>query len=82
MLAAPLAAAAACLQNHPTSISGADSAQVASADRISYPALSAVVTACQMQTAWVVDGAAYGDICQSATFRCFWTSATAAVYTE
>lgn len=75
MLAAPLAAAAACLQNNFTSINAADSAHLVHADKISYPALSAAVTACQIQTAWVVDGEACGDICPSSIFGCFWTSA-------
>ena len=74
-LAAPLAAAVACLQTNLASIHAASSAQLISADKISYPALSAAVTACQIQTAWVVDGEACGDICPSSIFGCFWTSA-------
>ena len=75
MLAAPLAAAAACLQNNVTSVKDAESAQLLPADKISYPALSAAVTACQIQTAWVVNGAACDDICSSSMFGCFWASA-------
>ena len=81
MLAAPLAAAATCLQNDITSIHQADAAQLAPADRISYPALSAVVTACQIQTAWVIDGAAVEDVCPSTVFGCFWEPACVAGYT-
>lgn len=81
MLAAPLAAAATCLQNHITSVHDADAAQLAPADRICYPALSALVTACQIQTAWIIGGAAIEDICPSTVLGCFWAPAYVAGYT-
>ena len=80
MLAAPLAAAAACLQSNLTSINAADAAQLVPVDKISYPALSAAVTACQIKTAWVVDRAACEDIFPSSMFGCFWASACGAAY--
>ena len=70
MLATPLAAATASLQTHLTS-TGRPHLQAA-AERIAYPALSAVVTACQIQTAWAVQGADCVDPCPSETFQCFW----------
>lgn len=75
MLAAPLTAAAACLEEHLKSISNHESAQPAL--KMSYPAVSAVVTACHIQTAWAVEGAAWDDTCSSATFRCFWAPTVA-----
>lgn len=79
MLAAPLAAAVACLQDKLTSINAADSAQLVPLDKISYPALSAAVTACQIQAAWVVDGAACDDTCSSPMFESFWASSCGAI---
>lgn len=66
LLAAPLAAAAAALQAR------ISEAQSASVDRISYPALSAVVTACQIQTARVVDGGHCDNTRSSTALQCFW----------
>ena len=80
MLAAPLAAAVACLEDHLRSISSIEPAQLAPGHRISYPALSAVVTACHIQTAWAADGAAWDGTCSSATFGSFWAPVAEAIH--
>ena len=66
-LAAPLAAAAAGLQAR------ISQAQLAPVDRISYPALSAVVTACQIQTARAVNGGLCDNTRSSLALHCFWS---------
>ena len=75
MLAAPLAAAAACLQSHLNSMTCASPVQLAAVDKVSYPALSAAVIACQMQTAQAVEGQSF-DLSPTEALKCFWACDT------
>ncbi len=74
MLAAPLATAAASVQSK---LQQWDTpSQPVSTDRLAYPALSALVTACQISTARAVEDSAQAEeFCAPDAFQSFWNSA-------
>jgi len=76
MLAAPLASAVVSLQSQ--LLPAEDSAQRNATDRLAYPALSALVTACQIKTAVAIQGSAQTDeLCSADAFEPFWSPAAA-----
>lgn len=76
MLAAPLASAVVSLQSQ--LLSAEDSAQRNATDRLSYPALSALITACQIKTAVAIqDSTQTDEVCSADAFEPFWIPAAA-----
>ena len=72
-MAAPLASAVARLQTQQAD----DASQSSATDRLSYPALSALVTACQVKTALALQGSTQAAVCSADAFESFWSAATA-----
>ena len=76
MLAAPLASAVVSLQSQ--LLPAEYSAQRNATDRLAYPALSALVTACQIKTAVAIQGSAHAyEVCSADAFERFWSPAAA-----
>jgi hypothetical protein len=76
MLAAPLASAVVSLQSQ--LLPAEDSSQRNATDRLSYPALSALITAYQIKTAAAIqDSAQTDEICSADAFEPFWSPAAA-----
>lgn len=74
MLAAPLASVVVSLQSQ--LLPAEDPPQCNAADRLSYPALSGLVTACQIKSAVAIqDSARTVEVCSADAFEPFWSPA-------
>lgn len=73
-MVAPLASAVVRLHLQLQQTNGAS--QSSATDRLSYPALSALVTACQVKTAVALQGSTQAAVCSADAFKSFWSPAT------